>query len=158
MQVIIANVKLRYLNISHCQINAASHIAVFKALQNKMCLSYFDSFIVKMAAIELDKVFHSNKIITHLLLSHCVFELQSFSKIVPPLKLFGCLRHLDLSNTVNGQRLADDISDIIELCVGEIKGKKYTLNFIKHTLSRPTVLHQPQRVLYCTTKNALLVQ
>ena len=82
-----------------------------------MCLSCFDvsySFIVKMAAIELDKVFHSNKIITHLLLSHCVFELQSFSKIVPPLKLFGCLRHLDLSSTANGQCLADDISDVIE--------------------------------------------
>ena len=54
-------------------------------------------FIVKMVAIELDKVFHSNKIITHLLLR------QSFSKIVPPLKLFGCLRHLDLSSTANGQ-------------------------------------------------------
>ena len=55
-----------------------------------MCLSYFDvsySFIVNMAAIELDKVFHSNKIIIHLLLNHCLFELQSFSKIVPPLKL-----------------------------------------------------------------------
>ena len=106
MQVIRANVKLRYLNISHCQINAASLVEVFKTLQNKMCLSYFDvsySFIVKMAAVELDKVFHSNKIITHLLLSHCVFELQSFSKIVPPLKLFGCLRHLDLSSTANGQ-------------------------------------------------------
>ena len=106
MQVIRANVKLRYLNISHCQINAASLVEVFKTLQNKMCLSYFDvsySFIVKMAVVELDKVFHSNKIITHLLLSHCVFELQSFSKIVPPLKLFGCLRHLDLSSTANGQ-------------------------------------------------------
>ena len=67
-----------------------------------------------MAAIELDKVFHSNKIITHLLFSHCVFGLQSFSKIVPPLKLFGCLRHLDLRSTANGQCLADDISDVIE--------------------------------------------
>ena len=69
MQVIRANVKLRHLNTSHCQINATSLVAVFKALQNKMCLSYFDvsySIIVKMAAIELDKVFHSNKIITHL--------------------------------------------------------------------------------------------
>ena len=95
VQVIRANVKLRHLSISHFQINATSLVAVFKALQHKMCLSYFDvsySFIVKMAAIELDKVFHSNKLITHLLLSHCVFELQSFSKIVPPLKLFGCLR------------------------------------------------------------------
>ena len=82
-----------------------------------MCLSYFDvsySFIVKITVIELDKVFHSNKIITHLLLSHCVLELQSFNKIVPPLKLFGCLRHLDLSSTANGQCLADDISDVIE--------------------------------------------
>ena len=43
-----------------------------------------------------------------------MFELQSFSKIVLPLKLFGCLRHLDLSSTANGQCLADDISDVIE--------------------------------------------
>ena len=77
-----------------------------------VCVSY--SFIVKMAAIELDKVFHSNKIITHLLLSHCVFELQSFSKIVPLLKLFGCLSYLDLSSTANSQYSADDISDVIE--------------------------------------------
>ena len=43
-----------------------------------------------------------------------MFELQSVSKIVPPLKLFGCLRHLDISSTVNGQCSADDISDVIE--------------------------------------------
>ena len=42
VQVIRANVKLRHLNTSHCQINVASLVAVFKTLQNKMCLSYFD--------------------------------------------------------------------------------------------------------------------
>ena len=43
-----------------------------------------------------------------------MFELQSFSEIVPPLKLCGCLRHLDLSSTANGQCLADDISDVVK--------------------------------------------
>ena len=117
VHVIKANVKLRHLNISHCQIDASNLVVIFKALQDNKCLSYFDvsySFVVKMADTKLAKVFHNNKIITHLLLSYCVFELQSFSKLVPPLKLFDCLMQLDLSSTVNVQCLADDISDVIE--------------------------------------------
>ena len=33
---------------------------------------------------------------------------------MPPIKLFGCLKNLDLSSTANGQYLADDILDVIE--------------------------------------------
>ena len=116
--VIEANVKLKHLNISHCEINDTSLVAVFKALQNKKCLSHFDfsySFVVKTAAVELAKIYCNSKNITHLVLSHCVFHLQSFCEIVSPLKQIRCLRHLDLSSTaVNNQSLVDDISDIID--------------------------------------------
>ena len=115
--VVNANINLRHLNISHCQIDTVSLVEVVKALQNKKFICYLDisySLIVKTTAIELAKVFGTNKYITHLSFSCCAFEFQSFCEIIPPLKLFCCLKYLDLSNIVaNCQSVTDDISNLI---------------------------------------------
>ena len=80
-----------------------------------------------------------------------VVWLQFATQTVRHQQIFYCMLPLRLVCST----LLHILIAVIELCVGEIKGEKCTLNCIKYTLSWPTVLHRPQRVLYCAAKSAL---
>ena len=114
LPIVIANNKsLSHLDLTDCKLPFMKLIAIAKILQSTHTLKFLSlssNVIVNEAAYEIALAISENFVLEHLALSDCELDERGFMDIVESLLNISSIKHLDLSNNVITDGVAETLA------------------------------------------------